>query len=58
MDIPVDPTVVRVKLKASKTDPFRRDITLFIDRNLVKALVCYLLVRGEKAGPLFIFEDG
>ena len=24
----------------------------------IKALVCYLLVHGEKAGPLFIFEDG
>ena len=63
VDIPEDPTVVRVRLKASKTDPFRRGVTLFIGKGApdlcpVKTLVCYLLVRGEKAGPLFVFEDG
>ena len=62
VDIPEDPTVVRVRLKASKTDPFRRGITLIIgngDPDLcpVKALVCYLLVRGEKADPFLVFED-
>ena len=62
VDIPEDPTVVRVRLKASKTDLFRRGVTLFIRKGApdlcpVKALVCYLLVRGEKAGPLFVFED-
>ena len=63
VNIPEDPTVVRVRLKASKTDPFKRGVTLLIGKGApdlcpVKALVCYLLVRGEKAGPLFVFEDG
>ena len=63
VDIPGSPTVFRVTLKASKTDPFRRGVALYIGKGVpdlcpVKALVSYLLVRGERAGPLFIFEDG
>ena len=63
VDIPGSPTVFRVTLKASKTDPFRRGVALYIGKGApdlcpVKALVSYLLVRGERAGLLFIFEDG
>ena len=63
VDIPGSPTVFRVTLKASKTDPFRRGVALYIGKGSpdlcpVKALVSYLLVQGERVGPLFIFEDG
>ena len=63
VDNPEDPSVFRIRLKASKTDPFRKGVLLFIGRGApdlcpVKALVSYLLVRGERAGPLFLFEDG
>ena len=32
VDIPEGPTVVSVRLKASKTEPFRRVVTLFIGK--------------------------
>ncbi len=63
VDDPVRPRVVRVSIKHSKTDPFRKGIHLFLGRTQsdicpVKALVNYLVVRGRKKGPLFLFPDG
>ncbi len=63
VDDPASPTVLSVKLKASKTDPFRQGITLFIGRVSsdlcpVSAVLAYLLVRGSHAGPLFAYCDG
>ncbi len=60
---PASPRVLSVHLKASKTDPFRKGITLFIGKvpsNLcpVSAMLAYLLVRGRQPGPLFLFKDG
>ena len=66
-DLAVDdsghPSVLSIQLKAFKTDPFRKGITLFIGKvpsNLspVSAMLAYLLVRGQHAGPLFQFKDG
>ena len=50
-------------IKQSKTDPFRKSIHLFIGRTQsdlcpVRALLNYLVVRGTKEGPLFLFPDG
>ncbi len=63
VDEPGEPTVLRVKIKASKTDPFRKGIFLFIGKNgsdlcPVTAMANYLLVRGKEQGPLFLFVDG
>ena len=63
VDIPGQPSVMSIRLKASKTDPFRKGITLFIgkvssDLFPVSAMLAYLLVQGRQDGPLFRFRDG
>ena len=63
VDDPARPSRMEVRIKASKTDPFREGISLFIgkvatDLCLVSAMLAYLVVRGSHAGPLFKFSDG
>ena len=66
-DISVDsrssPTYVAVNIKASKTDPFRRGVTIYLGRTHsticpVAATLKYMVERGLSKGPLFMFEDG
>ena len=66
-DIAVDshtqPTVMRVTIKASKTDPFRKGIPILfgVTGNTlfpVTALLSYMASRGDSPGPLFHFENG
>ena len=66
-DIAVDdthsPSIIRVSIKQSKTDPFRRGVNLFMGRTStelcpVSAMLNYLVVRGSSHGPLFMFRDG
>ena len=66
-DIAVDshqnPTVVQVRLKQSKTDPFRRGVSIFLGRTWadlcpVTAVLAYVAVRPAVNGPLFVFKDG
>ena len=62
-DSRVQPSCVRVHLKASKTDPFRKGCDIFIGRGsghlcAVSALVQYLSLRGNATGPLFLRSDG
>jgi hypothetical protein len=66
-DIAVDnsksPAVVRVTIKASKTDPFRKGVELYLGKTgttvcPVTAMVSYLCVRGMSSGALFLFSDG
>ena len=50
-------------IKASKTDPFRQGVTLYIgatgtDLCLMTAVVSYMMVRGTEPGPLFTRVDG
>jgi len=57
-----DPSKLRVHIKASKTDPFRRGVDVFVGRSgctlcPVAAMLDYLVVRGSGAGPFFVFED-
>ena len=59
----LSPTYVRVKIKCSKTDPFRKGVTLIIGETgsnicAVKALKHYLLFCKPAVGPLFCFKDG
>ena len=57
IDSPSSPSVVRVRIKQSKTDPFRQGVDLFLGRTHTDlAILGYLVVRG--AGPLFRFADG
>ena len=66
-DIAVDdgrsPSLLRISIKQSKTDPFRKGVDLFIGRTgtdlcPLAALLDYLRTRGSAPGPLFVFADG
>jgi len=57
------PSFVQVRLKASKTDPFRQGFTLYL--GVTEAGVCpvvavlnFMVVRGAAKGPLFVWENG
>lgn len=57
------PAFVRVLLKQSKTDPFRKGVALYVgatgnDLCPVAALLDFLQSRGTAPGPLFRFADG
>ena len=63
LDSPTSPTVMETCLKASKTDPFRKGISIFIGRTNndlcpVMAMLAYLAKRGGDQGPLFRLNDG
>ena len=58
-----DPTLLSVRLKASKTNPFRKSITLYVGKGSpdicpVSVVLAFLVVRGAGLGPLFCFKDG
>lgn len=53
----------RLRLKTSKTDPFRQGCTILLGpsgRSIcpVQALTRYLGIRGSSPGPLFVCRDG
>ena len=65
-DIAIDdlknPSVLQVTIKQSKTDPFRRGVSLYVGRTgmdlcPVSAMLSYLEFRGGKPGPLFLFQN-
>ena len=60
---PENPAVLSIRVKATKTDPFRRGITLYIGRvpsDLcpVSAVLAYMVSWKDRDGPLFISCDG
>ena len=66
-DVAVDstaaPTTVRVRIKASKTDPFRAGVDVYLGHTgdpicPVAALLTYMAARGNGTGPLFKFSSG
>ena len=62
LDCHTAPSVLRLRIKASKTDPFRMGIDIFMGRTPssvcpIKAMVSYLASRGQAPGPLFLFQD-
>ena len=57
------PTLVQVRIKASKTDPFRKGVVVYLGRTdndlcPVGAVAAYLAVRGREPGPFFKFAKG
>ena len=63
LDSHTSPSVVRVSIKQSKTDPFRQGVDIFIGRSgstvcPVQALIQYLGLRSSAPGPLFILSTG
>ena len=63
VDSHTNPTLIRVRIKQSKTDPFRLGADIFLGASSapncpVQALVNYIAVRSPSPGPLFCFESG
>ena len=63
VDSTSNPTFVQLRIKQSKTDPFRLEAKLVVGRTgtslcPVAALLDYLRVRGVSEGPLFRYQDG
>ena len=63
VDAPSSPLSMRVKIKASKTDPFRKGSEIHIGLGChplcaVQAMMAYLSHRGSSQGPLFCLQDG
>ena len=66
-DIAVDsssaPSAMRIQIKGSKTDPFRKGCSIHIGLGkhplcAVQAMLSYLALRGNGPGPLFLFASG
>ena len=66
-DLAVDsstaPSCIRVTIKASKTDPFRKGCSIHIGLGkyplcAVHASLAYLAIRGDGPGPLFLCQNG
>ena len=66
-DIAVDsssaPSSMRIRIKGSKTDPFRKGCFIHIGLGkyplcAVHAMMTYLAARGDAPGPLFLFANG
>jgi len=55
-----NPQYLEVKIKASKTDPFRKGVTVYLGRTdsdlcPVAAILAYMVQRGAERGPFFWF---
>lgn len=56
-------SLLQIRIKASKTDPFRQGVNICIGRTNsplcpVSAILAYLVARGNQPGILFHFQDG
>ena len=59
----VRPEFLEVHIKASKTDPFRQGVRVYLGKSgadvcPVAAILAYMVSRGVQPGPFFIFADG
>jgi len=60
---PEHPTLMKLRLKASKTDPFHKGVDIVMGRTNnklcpIEAMLAFLVVRGSKQGFLFTFHNG
>ena len=60
-----NPNRLKLIIKQSKTDPFCRGVNIYLGAtsNIIKfcplrGILPYLVLRGNRPGPLFMFEDG
>ena len=63
LDSRESPTKIQVRIKESKTDPFRHGCTLCLGKTgkdicPIRAVLPYLAKRGAQYGPLFLTADG
>jgi len=57
------PSVIKLTIKQSKTDPFRQGVSIFLGASNsaicpVQAMLSYLSVRPPTPGPLFLLPSG
>ena len=62
IDDPASPTILKVRIKASKTDPFRKGVDVYLGRTNkdlcpLEAILPYLAIRGDQQHFLFQFKD-
>ena len=62
MDSPSAPSSMPIRIKSSKTDPFRKGCFIHIGLGryplcAVHAMMTYLAARGDAPGPLFLFAN-
>ena len=63
VDSKIDPSMIRINIKQSKTDPFQQGVHLCLGKtgNIIcpiTSLLPYLMVRKGTPGPLFVMENG
>ena len=63
LDSVKSPKMVQVRVKQSKTDPFRKGVMVYLGRTggelcPVAAVSAYLAVRGRAPGPFLVFKGG
>ena len=63
VDSKLNPSMIQVRIKASKTDPFRQGVSLYLGATgkqlcPVVAVLSYMVERGNSPGPLFQWQDG
>ena len=63
VDNTANPQYLEIHLKASKTDPFRLGVTVYLGRSHaelcpVSAVLAYMVLRGNAGGAFFKFLDG
>ena len=63
IDSRVNPQQLRITIKQSKTDPFRKGVDIYLGATRdsicpVRGILPYLAIRGDHQGPLFVFKDG
>ena len=57
------PQFLEVRIKASKTDPFRKGVSVYLGRSgtdlcPVSAVLAYMVERGRAPGPFFRYSNG
>ena len=63
VDSRTEPSVVTIRLRRAKTDPFGRGVSIYLGKTEtdicpVAAILNYLAVRPQGEGPLFVHRDG
>ena len=58
-----NPQQLRISIKQSNTDPFRKGVNIFLGTTgdsirLAKGILPYLAIKGDRKGPLLILKDG
>ena len=63
LDSHSSPSLMRIRIKQSKTDPFRHGVDIYLGKVAsplcpISAMIAYVSSRGPQQGPLFLFSDG